>query len=238
MYEFGAYIKNYMKAYPHIPEEDYPTFDDFDRNGDGTVTFKEWQAYLKEQKAARKSSAKASQKGYSLGGKDGGQMLKASRMYRKLKAAGGEGGLLEQDACPSRGRCCSPRHRRVTPHLQRPRPSPSLRIGPVARPVVTRRSFAAFSPKALAASAPRRQSTGRLRRKPLQAHVLLCSSRSSHLTLHFQSRCCLKKATFSSIDMASRSSREPWEGASITKRAPKTLLHRRIISSSSPPQPQ
>ena len=46
MYEFGAYIKNYMKAYPHIPEEDYPTFDDFDRNGDGTVTFKEWQAHL------------------------------------------------------------------------------------------------------------------------------------------------------------------------------------------------
>ena len=28
-----------MKA-THIPEEDYPTFDDFDRNGDGTVTFR------------------------------------------------------------------------------------------------------------------------------------------------------------------------------------------------------
>jgi len=32
IYEFGAYIANYMKAYPHIPEEDYPTFEDFDKN--------------------------------------------------------------------------------------------------------------------------------------------------------------------------------------------------------------
>ena len=88
MYEFGAYIKNYMKAYPHIPEEDYPTFDDFDRNGDGTVTFKEWQAYLKEQKAEAKSS-KASQKGYEGLSKTADKSQSFAEMYRKLKAAGG-----------------------------------------------------------------------------------------------------------------------------------------------------
>ena len=88
MYEFGAYIKNYMKAYPHIPEEDYPTFDDFDRNGDGTVTFKEWQAYLKEQKAEAKSS-KASQKGYEGLSKTADKAQSFAEMYRKLKAAGG-----------------------------------------------------------------------------------------------------------------------------------------------------
>ena len=47
--EFGSYIKNYMKAYPLIPESDYPTFYDFDKNRDGLVTFREWQAYLKDQ---------------------------------------------------------------------------------------------------------------------------------------------------------------------------------------------
>ena len=35
-----------MKAYPHIPPEEYPTFDDFDMNRDGLVTFQEWQEYL------------------------------------------------------------------------------------------------------------------------------------------------------------------------------------------------
>jgi hypothetical protein len=28
--EFGEYIRDYMQAYPNIPEEDYPTFGDFD----------------------------------------------------------------------------------------------------------------------------------------------------------------------------------------------------------------
>ena len=76
------------QAYPHIPEEDYPTFDDFDRNGDGTVTFKEWQAYLKEQKAEAKSS-KASQKGYEGLSKTADKSQSFAEMYRKLKAAGG-----------------------------------------------------------------------------------------------------------------------------------------------------
>ena len=40
--QFSTYIRNYMKAYPHIPQEEYPTFDDFDMNRDGLVTFQEW----------------------------------------------------------------------------------------------------------------------------------------------------------------------------------------------------
>ena len=60
----------------------------FDRNGDGTVTFKEWQAYLKEQKAEAKSS-KASQKGYEGLSKTADKSQSFAEMYRKLKAAGG-----------------------------------------------------------------------------------------------------------------------------------------------------
>jgi len=88
MYEFGAYIKNYMKAYPHIPEDDYPTFSDFDKNGDGTVTFKEWQAYLQAQKKEAKAS-KESKKGYEALSDTASSSQSFQEMYAKLKAAGG-----------------------------------------------------------------------------------------------------------------------------------------------------
>ena len=52
--EFHTYIRNYMKAYPQIPESDYPTFDDFDTKSDGYVTFAEWQEYMKLQKEQEK----------------------------------------------------------------------------------------------------------------------------------------------------------------------------------------
>lgn len=55
--EFGTYIRNYMKAYPQIAEHEYPTFDDFDMNRDGLVTFQEWQEYLKMQQEQEKQQA-------------------------------------------------------------------------------------------------------------------------------------------------------------------------------------
>lgn len=55
--EFATYIRNYMKAYPHIPVEEYPTFEDFDMNRDGLVTFQEWQEYLYQQQLAEQKTA-------------------------------------------------------------------------------------------------------------------------------------------------------------------------------------
>lgn len=55
--EFSTYIRNYMKAYPHIPQEEYPTFEDFDMNRDGLVTFAEWQEYLYQQQLAEQQAA-------------------------------------------------------------------------------------------------------------------------------------------------------------------------------------
>ena len=76
-----------MKAYPHIPERDYPTFDDFDQNGDGTVTFKEWQHYLQQQKKDAKGSTKQSKAAIAdLSGK-AEQSQSFQQLYEKLKAA-------------------------------------------------------------------------------------------------------------------------------------------------------
>ena len=47
------------QAYPHIPKEEYPTFEDFDMNRDGLVTFQEWQEYLYQQQLAEKQAAQA-----------------------------------------------------------------------------------------------------------------------------------------------------------------------------------
>jgi hypothetical protein len=57
--EFNTYIRNYMKAYPHIDPSEYPTFEDFDVNRDGLVTFDEWQEYLYQQQLAEQAAADA-----------------------------------------------------------------------------------------------------------------------------------------------------------------------------------
>jgi Ca2+-binding EF-hand superfamily protein len=51
--EFNMYVKNYLSNYPGLSEADYPKFEDFDRDGDGYVSFKEYaeQMALQSQKA-------------------------------------------------------------------------------------------------------------------------------------------------------------------------------------------
>lgn len=51
-----------MKAYPHIAPEEYPTFEDFDMNRDGLVTFQEWQEYLYQQQLAEQQAAQYDQR--------------------------------------------------------------------------------------------------------------------------------------------------------------------------------
>ena len=56
--EFVNYITQYMRAYPD--GDDYPTFNDFDQDANGQVTFDEWQAYLRQQQQLRKHLDEAS----------------------------------------------------------------------------------------------------------------------------------------------------------------------------------
>jgi Ca2+-binding EF-hand superfamily protein len=51
--EFNMYVKDYLSSYPGLTEKDYPSFDDFDHDGDGFVNFQEYsqQMALQVQKA-------------------------------------------------------------------------------------------------------------------------------------------------------------------------------------------
>lgn len=51
--EFNMYVKNYLSNYPGLSEADYPKFEDFDHDGDGYVSFKEYaqQMALQAQQA-------------------------------------------------------------------------------------------------------------------------------------------------------------------------------------------
>jgi hypothetical protein len=50
--EFNMYVKNYLSNYPGLSEADYPKLEDFDRDGDGFVSFKEYaeQMAIQSQK--------------------------------------------------------------------------------------------------------------------------------------------------------------------------------------------
>lgn len=48
--EFDAYIRQYLRQYPHISANEVPRFEDFDVSRDGSVSFGEWQAYLDSQR--------------------------------------------------------------------------------------------------------------------------------------------------------------------------------------------
>ena len=48
--EFAIYVRKYLSSFPELSEKDFPKFDEFDLNGDGIVSFAEWQQFLKQQK--------------------------------------------------------------------------------------------------------------------------------------------------------------------------------------------
>lgn len=88
--EFATYISNYMKAYPHIPKEEYPTFEDFDMNRDGLVTFQEWQEYLYQQQLAEQQQTQQS------GSKHRQQNAAVNNMYDQSSGAQNFNSLYEQ----------------------------------------------------------------------------------------------------------------------------------------------
>lgn len=48
--EFNTYVTKYLQSFPELSEKDFPKFDDFDLDGDGLVSFDEWQEFLQQQK--------------------------------------------------------------------------------------------------------------------------------------------------------------------------------------------
>ena len=56
--EFNTYVKKYLASFPELSEKDFPKFDDFDLDGDGLVSFDEWQEFLRLQKQQEAAKSK------------------------------------------------------------------------------------------------------------------------------------------------------------------------------------
>ena len=63
--EFNIYVKKYLSSFPELSERDFPRFEEFDLDGDGVVSFEEWQQflYLQKQKEAAAAQGGRQQKG-------------------------------------------------------------------------------------------------------------------------------------------------------------------------------
>ena len=46
--EFNAYLKSYFAAHPELADVEYPSFDDFDLDGSGLVSFAEWKSFIED----------------------------------------------------------------------------------------------------------------------------------------------------------------------------------------------
>ncbi|KAL7466096.1 hypothetical protein ACHAXS_006394 [Conticribra weissflogii] len=76
--EFNMYVKNYLSNYPGLTEKDYPKFEDFDRDGDGYVSFQEYA----EQMAVQAQQAELEQYYAQSQGQSGQkQATKANALY-------------------------------------------------------------------------------------------------------------------------------------------------------------
>jgi len=59
--EFNMYVNTYLKNYPGLKESEYPRFEDFDHDGDGYVSFKEYEKQMAIQVAKTEKDAKNAQ---------------------------------------------------------------------------------------------------------------------------------------------------------------------------------
>ena len=55
--EFNKYLQNYLVMHPEMSESDYPSFDDFDVDGNGKVAFLEWKKFMAELQADEENNA-------------------------------------------------------------------------------------------------------------------------------------------------------------------------------------
>lgn len=52
--QFDVYVTKYLSSFPELSDKDFPSFDEFDTNQDGFISFSEWQEFLKQQRDGTK----------------------------------------------------------------------------------------------------------------------------------------------------------------------------------------
>ena len=55
--EFNKYLQNYLVMHPEMSEADYPSFDDFDTDGNGKVAFMEWKKFMTQLQEDEENNA-------------------------------------------------------------------------------------------------------------------------------------------------------------------------------------
>jgi len=52
-------VRKYLSSFPELSERDFPRFEEFDLDGDGNVSFAEWQKFLQQQKLTEAQQGKS-----------------------------------------------------------------------------------------------------------------------------------------------------------------------------------
>lgn len=104
--EFNIYVRKYLSSFPELSEKDFPKFEEFDLDGDGIVSFDEWQQFLYLQKQQEALKAEKEAKGGAAGanGKDTkayNALLEA--LYEQSHQSDSFGTLNKQIAAGARG---------------------------------------------------------------------------------------------------------------------------------------
>lgn len=51
-------MRKYLASFPELSRQDFPSFDEFDFEPDGSISFSEWQRFLAKQKLIDAEKAK------------------------------------------------------------------------------------------------------------------------------------------------------------------------------------
>ena len=101
--EFYTYVQKYLKSFPELSEKDFPKFDEFDLDGDGKVSFDEWQQFLYLQKQMEAKKAEQAAKGGNVNNGNVAYQQLLDTLYEETHKTDNFNTLNKQIAANSKG---------------------------------------------------------------------------------------------------------------------------------------